>query len=102
MTKKFVLANILLLCLLSMPYGYYMLVRFVAMMGFAIIAYEYMEKEEMPLAITFGGLALLFQPFVKVALGRVMWNVVDVLVAALLVGLLLRESNDMKNLKKKE
>ena len=30
----------------------------------------------MPLAITFGGLALLFQPFFKIALGRTMWNVV--------------------------
>ena len=28
----------------------------------------------MPLAITFGGLALLFQPFFKIALGRTMWN----------------------------
>lgn len=45
----------------------------------------------MPLAITFGGLALLFQPFFKIALGRTMWNVVDVVVAIGLVALWLME-----------
>ena len=35
--------------------------------------------------------ALLFQPFVKVALGRTMWNVVDVAVAILLIVLWRKE-----------
>lgn len=30
--------------------------------------------------IIYGGLALLFQPFFKIALGRQMWNIVDVIV----------------------
>jgi hypothetical protein len=30
--------------------------------------------------IIYGGLALLFQPFFKIALGREMWNIVDVVV----------------------
>ena len=34
----------------------------------------------------FAALALLFQPFFKVALGRVVWNIVDVIVA---IGLLI-------------
>jgi hypothetical protein len=34
----------------------------------------------------FGGLALLFQPFFKIALGREMWNIVDVVVG---IGLIL-------------
>ena len=74
-----------------MPYGYYQLVRFVAMVVFVIMAYEYYEKKQMPLAITFGALAMLFQPFIKVALGRTMWNIVDVIVAVLLVGLYIKE-----------
>lgn len=74
-----------------MPYGYYQLVRIVAMIGFTVMAYLYYEKEAVPLAITFGGLALLFQPFVKVALGRSMWNVVDVIVAVGLLVLWWRE-----------
>lgn len=88
---KLLLAAFLLLCLAPMPYGYYQLVRIVAMIGFAIMAYHFYEKELMPLAITFGGLALLFQPFVKIALGRTMWNVVDVIVAVGLVVLWWKE-----------
>lgn len=30
--------------------------------------------------IMYGGLALLFQPFFKVVLGRQIWNIVDVIV----------------------
>lgn len=76
-----ILSILLLLCLAPMPYGYYQLVRVVAMIAFAIMAYQYYEKENVPLAFTFGGLTLLFQPFIKVALGRTLWNVVDVIVA---------------------
>ena len=88
---KLILAAILLLCLASMPYGYYMFVRFVAMVAFAVIAYEYAEKQNTKLVVTFGALALLFQPFLKIALGRAMWNIVDVAVAILLVVLYVRE-----------
>lgn len=82
---KLLLAVLMLLCLAPMPYGYYQLVRVVAMIAFAIMAYQYYVKEKVPLAIIFGGLALLFQPFIKVALGRTLWNVVDVIVAVLLI-----------------
>ena len=43
-----------------------------------------MERKEW-LAYTCGTLALLFQPFYKIALGRTIWNIVDVIVA---IGLL--------------
>ena len=88
---KILLAALLLLCLAPMPYGYYQLVRIVAMIAFAIFAYQYYEKKVMTLVITFGGLALLFQPFFKVALGRTLWNWVDVIVA---VGLLILWFNE--------
>ena len=81
-----ILAILLLLCLAPMPYGYYQVVRFVSMIAFAVMAYRYWNQEKKGLAVTFGALALLFQPFLKVALGRTMWNIVDVIVA---VGLLL-------------
>ena len=93
---KFFLAVLLLLCLAPMPYGYYQLVRVVAMIAFAIMAYQYYEKENVPLAFTFAGLALLFQPFVKVALGRTLWNIVDVIVAVVIIVLVALD------LKKKE
>ena len=96
MILKIILALLLLLCLAPMPYGYYQLVRVVAMIAFAIIAYQYYEKEIVSLAITFGGLCLLFQPFIKVALGRTLWNVVDVIVAIGLIYLTLSDLNKKK------
>jgi len=40
-----------------------------------------------------GALALLFQPFYKIALGRAVWNVVDVVVAAGLLYLVVKSFN---------
>ena len=88
-----ILSLLLLLCLAPMPYGYYQLVRFVAMVAFGVMAYKYYEEKKNELAITFGALALLFQPFVKVALGRMTWNVVDVVVAIGLIVLYYKERN---------
>lgn len=83
---KLALATLLLLCLLDMPYSYFQLVRFISMAGFAFLAFEANQnnaKNEMLLYVL---LALLFQPFIKIALGRELWNIVDVIVG---VGLLI-------------
>ncbi len=84
-TIRLILALLLFLCLADMPYGYYNFVRFVAAFAFAYFAFEYYKKEREGLAFAFGALALMFQPFIKLALGRVMWNVVDVVVGLGLV-----------------
>lgn len=68
-----------------MPYGYYELVRFLALVGFGVLAYEANKGEQKTPVIIYIGLALLFQPFFKIALGREIWNIVDVIVG---VGLL--------------
>ena len=62
------------------------------MVCFAVFAYEYYEKSVKPLAVTFAALALLFQPFAKIALGRTMWNVVDVVAALDLILLVYKQS----------
>jgi hypothetical protein len=82
---KLILAILLFLCLAKMPYGYYQLVRFVALVGFAILAYQANKQDRQVEMIIYGALALLFQPFLKVSLGRELWNVVD---AAVGIGLL--------------
>lgn len=82
---QIILAAMLLLCLAPMPYGYYMLLRWAAMVVFAITAFNYYAENKKELAVTFGALALLFQPFFKLALGRTIWNIVDVIVAVLLI-----------------
>lgn len=86
-----ILIAALLLCLAPMPYGYYVLVRFCAMAAFAFFAYKMWDREEQGLTAVFIALALLFQPFMKIALGRTLWNVTDVAVAALFIVLLARK-----------
>ena len=80
---KVVLAIMSLVCLLDMPYGYYQLYRFTAMGAFFYLAYAEQEKKEWMVVWIVSG--LLVQPFFKVALGRDIWNIVDGILAVLLI-----------------
>ena len=82
---KIVLAVLFFLCLANMSYGFYQFVRFAGLIGFAILAYQAYEKRRQTEMIIYVGLALLFQPFFKIALGREMWNIVDIIVGIGLV-----------------
>ena len=82
---KLVLATLLFLCLLKMPYGYFQLVRFVAVGAFAILAYHANSKQKKNEMIVYICLAILFQPFFKITLGREIWNIVDVIVGVVLI-----------------
>jgi hypothetical protein len=83
---KIILAILLILCLADMPYSYYQFVRFAGLIGFAILTYRASQQGRQKEMIIYGGLALLFQPFFKIALGRQMWNIVDLVVG---IGLLI-------------
>ena len=96
----FYLAVILLLCLAPMPYGYFTLVRFLATLVFGIYAYKYYQTKKVGLMWAFVTLALLFQPFAKVALGRAIWNVIDVVVAIGMIILFFWERNDRQKTEK--
>lgn len=77
---KITLAILFFLCLADMPYGFYQFVRFVGLVGFVLLAYDANKAGRQAEMILYGCLALLFQPFFKIALGRQIWNIVDVLV----------------------
>lgn len=77
---KVVSAVLFFLCLLDMPYGFFQIVRFAGLIGFAILAYQANEQQNKTEMIIFVCLAILFQPFLKISLGRQVWNVVDVIV----------------------
>ena len=83
---KLILIILFLLCLFKMPYGFYVLVRFVALVGFALLALSAHRRNKETEKIIYIALAILFQPIVKIPLGRDLWNTVDVVVAS---GLLL-------------
>ena len=90
------IAVLLLLCLFDMPYGFYTFVRFSAAAAFcyfACKAYRVGNKDRMILFII---LFILFQPFVKIQLGRIMWNIINVAIAILLVYLLVKTIKHIK------
>ena len=78
-----------------MPYGFYNLVRFIALIGCGILAFKANRKNKNTEMIIFGALALLFQPFFKVTLGREIWNVLDVIIGVgLIINTLISRSKD--------
>ncbi len=89
---KIILAVLFFICLADMPYAYYQLVRFIGLIGFVVLALKANEenkKYEMGLYIF---LAILFQPIFKIALGRELWNIIDIIVAGGLIASLFKVS----------
>lgn len=82
---KIVLAVLLFLCLLDFPYTYYVFVRWSAMIGFCFLAYTAYKDKQNILTIIFVLLAILFQPFEKIALERTLWNIFDVIIGVGLI-----------------
>lgn len=90
---KIILAFTFFLCLADLPYGYYQFVRFAAMAGFGYLAYNANEQEAKNEVLIYLALAILFQPFFKIALGRALWNVIDVVVGIGLIVSLFKSDN---------
>lgn len=55
---KIALAILLLSCVLKMPYGYFQLVRFLALIGFGILAYKAHQENKQTEMWVYGVLAL--------------------------------------------
>ena len=91
---QLVCAGILLLCVFPMPYGYFTIVRIVTTIISGYLAYNYYTESKKELTLAFAVIAVLFQPFIKFALGREIWLVVDVIVAILLIVLALKKQNN--------
>ena len=92
-----VIAAMMLLCLAPMPYGYFQLVRLLATIAFGFMSFRFYQERKEAFFYTFGALTLLFQPLYKIALGRTIWNIIDVIVA---IGLILLFIWEWKNGKK--
>lgn len=93
---KLAIAILLLLCLADMPYGFYQIVRFAATAAFAYLSYDYFKSKQDVKGVIFALLAVLFQPFFKIALGRTLWNAVDIIVAIGLFYLIITSFNKKK------
>ena len=99
---KIVISLLLLLCLFKMPYGYYEFVRYALMFGFgALASYSYQKKSTNYELLIYLFLALLFQPIVKISLGKELWHIADLTIATALLISLFWE-NIFPRFKKKE
>lgn len=76
-----------------MPYGYFQFARFAATFGFAYLAYSANEQNRKNEMLIYIALSILFQPFIKIALGRTLWNIVDLIVG---IGLVISVINQSK------
>ena len=88
--SNILLAIALLICLMHIPYGYYILIRCKSAIAFGVMTYNYFQKKQRKMYIITLSLALLFQPLMKIPLGREVWNFVDIIVAAFLIYLFLK------------
>ena len=89
---KIILAILFIGCLADWEYGYYQFVRFVGMIGFLLLAN--FDKEDKPILVLWISSAILINPIFKIALGRTIWNIVDVIWAIILIVSLVKERNN--------
>lgn len=85
------MAIMLLICLFDMPYFYYQLIRILSTIVFAISAVYFEAIKKNKMAITMFVLVIIFHPVEPIVWGRVIWKIIDVLVAIFLVNLWYKE-----------
>ena len=74
-------ASVMLLVALNPenPYGYYVLLRWVVCGVFAYLAFLAFEKEKIEWVWILGITAAVYNPFVKLHLGREIWSLVNLI-----------------------
>ena len=82
---KGIIATLLLLCLIDADYGFYQAMRTLVSFGFAFLAYNYYQSGDKTNTIIYLCLLIVFQPLMKIGLGRGIWIVVDIAVAIFLL-----------------
>lgn len=80
-----ILAILLIVCVLPLPYGYYMLVRFISMIYFIYAATIFINNKRIAFCIIAISIALLLQPFFRIVLSKPIWNFIDVIIAIILI-----------------
>lgn len=75
---------LLLAALLPLPYGYYILLRFFVCFGsfYEVIANPTLNKDTI---LIFIAIAVLYNPIIKMPLGRPIWSIVNIITAIYLI-----------------
>ena len=78
-----IVAVLLLIALLPLPYAYFQLLRIVVTIVAAIYAYSFYEDNQMPNAITFGVIVLIWNPIFPIYMDKSAWMVLDIIGAGI-------------------
>jgi hypothetical protein len=74
----------LLLALLSLPYSYYMFLRWVVLLSTCLHLYFGIQRKRWVICAIFGSIAALFNPFDPVYMTKSIWMFLDLGAAALM------------------
>jgi hypothetical protein len=69
----------------SNPYGYYVLLRFVCCAVFAFLTVQAISHHNERWAWILGVVAAIYNPFIRVALSRELWSVVNIVTVGIAV-----------------
>lgn len=98
---KGIIVVLLLICLIDADYGFYQAMRTLVSFGFAFLTYDYYKSGDKTNAIVFLCLLILFQPLMKIGLGRGIWIVVDIATAVFLLYQILAKDSGIVGDKKR-
>jgi Family of unknown function (DUF6804) len=90
-----VIASLMLLWALNPdnPYGYYVLLRWVCCAIFIFLTYQaYMQNKQTWIWV-FGVTALIYNPVLRVHLGREIWSIVNILTIGIVLASILIQKN---------
>lgn len=73
----------------GLPYGFFVLLRFVTTVSFLYMAFIFFSSKKQSLVFIFAGLAILFNPIFPFHLGRDVWIMVDLIVGIFSLAVLL-------------
>lgn len=91
--SSLILAGVLLLCLFPLPYGFYIIIRLATAVIAGCWAYKFFQNGQTVNAVISCAIVLLFQPFFKITMDRLTWNVVDVVLAISIILLVLYQKS---------
>lgn len=69
----------------SNPYGYYVLLRFVCCAVFAFLTVQAIRQENERWAWILGVIAMIYNPFIRLALNRELWSIVNIVTVGIAV-----------------
>ena len=71
-------AGLLFIGALNMPYGYYRLLRIIVTISSGIFCFKFHEQNNMNMVYLFGFIAILFNPLIPIYFDKDTWVIIDI------------------------